>query len=168
MRAWRLIVIGLAVLAFAALVFPLVLSQNRLRATHSELVKARKAITELESALSGSRTELDIGNKARSESEADLKLANSQKQEFKKKFEDAQTELNEAKSQIARLMPQFEEANRVLEQAKAGADESAKRISDLEGKIQLDASQIQKLTAGKDTLQSQLDAVNSLSAPPSQ
>ena len=45
MRAWRLIVIGLAVLAFAALVFPLVLSQNRLRATHSELVKARKAIS---------------------------------------------------------------------------------------------------------------------------
>ena len=56
MRAWRLIVIGLAVLAFAALVFPLVLSQNRLREAHSELVKARKAIIELESALSGSRT----------------------------------------------------------------------------------------------------------------
>ena len=129
MRSWRWIVIGLAVVAFAALVFPLVLTQNRLRETHSQLVQARKAITELESALSGSRTELDIANKARSESEADLKLANSQTQEFKKKFEEAQSELNEAKSQIARLMPQFEEANRVLEQAKAGADESAKRIS---------------------------------------
>ena len=142
MRAWRLIVIGLAVLAFAALVFPLVLSHNRLRETHSELVKARKSITELELALSGSKTELDIANKARSEMEADLKLANAQMQEFKKKFEDAQSELNEAKSQIARLMPQLEEANRVLEQGKSSADESAKRISDLEGKAQSDASKI--------------------------
>ena len=56
-------------------------------------------------------------------------------------------------------MPQIEEANRVLEQAKASADESAKRISDLEGKAHSDASQIQKLTADKDTVQSQLDAV---------
>ena len=47
----------------------------------------------------------------------------------------------------------------MLEQAKASADESAKRISDLEGKAQSDASQIQKLTADKDTVQSQLDAV---------
>ena len=73
MRSWRWIVIGLAVVAFAALVFPLVLTQNRLRETHSQLVQARKAITELELALSGSRTELDIANKARSESEVRLK-----------------------------------------------------------------------------------------------
>ena len=46
----------------------------------------------------------------------------------------------------------------MLEQAKASADESAKRISDLEGKTQSDASQIQKLKADKDTVQSQLDA----------
>ena len=64
MRSWRWIVIGLAVLAFVALVFPLVLTQNRLRETHSELVQARKAITELESALSGSRTELDISQQS--------------------------------------------------------------------------------------------------------
>src|ERR1044071_4656485 len=104
MRAWRWVVIGLAVIAFAALVFPLVLSQNRLKETHSELVKARKTIAELQSALSASRTELDIADKARSESEA---LANSQRQDFRKKFEDAQSELDEAKSQIARLMPQI-------------------------------------------------------------
>ena len=46
----------------------------------------------------------------------------------------------------------------MLEQAKARADESAKRISVLEGKAQSDASQVQKLTADRDTVQSQLDA----------
>ena len=83
MRMWRWIVVGLAVLAFAALVFPLVLTQNRLRETQSELVQVREAKTNLESAVSGLKTELDSANKARDELEANLNQANSQIQELK-------------------------------------------------------------------------------------
>ena len=66
MRMWRWIVVGLAILAFVALVFPLVLTQNQLRETQSDLVRARGVIT-------GLKTELDLANKARDESEANLK-----------------------------------------------------------------------------------------------
>ena len=82
MSTWRWIVIGLAVLAFVALVFPLVVTQNRLRQTHTQLMHARETKAKLESALSSLKTELDAVNKARSELEANLTEANSQTQEL--------------------------------------------------------------------------------------
>ena len=140
MRKWQLLAAGLAVLAIAALVFLLVLTQNRLRAAQSELVPATESKTKLESVVASLRTGLDLASKARDESEANLKQADSQIQKLKTELSDTQSQLNEATTQNARLLPQLQEAKRALEQAKSRPDASAKEISDLKNKADLVAS----------------------------
>ena len=72
MRTWQWLGAGLAVLVIAALVFPLVLTQNRLRAAQSELEQVRGSKTKLESVVGSVKTELELASKARDESEANL------------------------------------------------------------------------------------------------
>jgi|SwirhisoilCB2_FD_contig_71_3502082_length_762_multi_2_in_0_out_0_2 septal ring factor EnvC (AmiA/AmiB activator) len=80
---------GLAVLAIAALVFPLVLTQNRLRATKNELEQVRGGKIKLESVIASLKTEVDLASKARDESEANLNQAHSQIQKLNTELRDA-------------------------------------------------------------------------------
>ncbi len=127
MRSWRWIVIGLAVVAFVGLVFPLVLIQNRLRDTTSELEQARQAETKLESAIASLKTELDSAEKTRGQLKANLDKANSEKESLRQQFDTAQSDLRAAQSQITQLTSQ-------LDKAKAQIDESPNRFPTLKAK----------------------------------
>ena len=65
MRVWALIAIGLAVLALAFLVFPLVQIQTKLRLASEQVVQARAGMAELERVVANLKTELDASNRAR-------------------------------------------------------------------------------------------------------
>ena len=89
MRTLQWLAAGLAVLAIAALVFPLVLTQNRLRATKNELEQVRGGKIKLESVIASLKTEVDLASKACEESEANLNQAHSQIQKLNTELRDA-------------------------------------------------------------------------------
>ena len=68
--AW--IAIGLAVVALAFLVFPLVQVQTELRLANEQVVQARARMAELERVVANLKTELDAANRARTQLQSGL------------------------------------------------------------------------------------------------
>jgi predicted nucleic acid-binding Zn-ribbon protein len=72
MRVWAWIAIGLAVVALAFLVFPLVQVQTELRLANEQVVQARARMAELERVVANLKTELDAANRARTQLQSGL------------------------------------------------------------------------------------------------
>ena len=67
MRVWAWIAIGLAVLALAFLVFPLVQIQTELRLANKQVVQGKARMAELERVIANLKTELDASNRVPSD-----------------------------------------------------------------------------------------------------
>ena len=96
MRVWAWIAIGVALVALAVLLFPLVEIQRDLRLANEQGVQARARIAELESAVANLKTELKEANRARTQLQGDLDEANS--------------EIEKRQSEVERLSAQLEKA----------------------------------------------------------
>lgn len=98
MRGWAWIAIGLAVVALAVLVVPLVQIQRDLRLANEQVVQARARMAELESVVANLKTELDAANRARAQLQGGLDEANS--------------EIEKRQSEVERLSAELEKANK--------------------------------------------------------
>ena len=103
MRVWAWIAIGVAVVALAALVFPLVQIQRDLRLANDQGVQARARMAEIERVVANLKTELDAANRARTELEGGLDQANS--------------EIKKRQSEIERLSAELEKATTLAKDA---------------------------------------------------
>ena len=72
MRVWAWIAIGLAVVALAFLLFPLVQIQTELRLANEQVVQTRARMGELERVVANLKTELDASNRTRTQLQSDL------------------------------------------------------------------------------------------------
>ena len=165
MRTWQSLAVGLAVVAVAALVYPLVLTQNRLRATQIELEKANEQVVqvragtgELERVIANLKTELDAANKSRTELQGNLDEATSKVDQLEKQFEAVQAE-NEG------LKAQLDKAKQEADEAKSERD---KQIADIKSQAEAATAQVTQVTADRNTAlsklaetQSQLESVES-------
>ena len=96
MRVWAWIAIGLAVVALAFLVFPLVQVQTELRLANEQVVQARERMAELERVVANLKTELDAANRARTQLQSGLDEANSEIEKRQSEVERLSTELAKA------------------------------------------------------------------------
>ena len=97
MRVWAWIAIGLAVVALAFLVFPLVQIQTELRLANEQVVQARERTAELERVVANLKTELDASNRVRTQLQSGLDEANS--------------EIGKKQFEVERLSTELEKAN---------------------------------------------------------
>ena len=142
MRQWPWIALAVAVVALAALIYPLVQTQKRLTLVQSELgraneqvVQARAGATELERVVANLKTELDAATMARRELQGNLEEANSDVEHMRMEFDAAQAELEKAKQAAGQANEELANARKELEAASA---------------------EVNRLTADRDTGQSQL------------
>ena len=105
MRVWAWIAIGLAVVALAFLVFPLVRIQTELRLANEQVVQTRARMGELERVVANLKTELDAANRARTQLQGGLDKANS--------------EIEKRQSEVERLSTELENATNFARDAKA-------------------------------------------------
>jgi chromosome segregation ATPase len=105
MRVWAWIAIGLAVLALAFLVFPLVQTQTKLRLANEQVVQARAGMAELERVVANLKTELDAANRARTQLQGGLDKAN--------------VEIEKRQSEVERLSTELEKATNLAKDAEA-------------------------------------------------
>jgi septal ring factor EnvC (AmiA/AmiB activator) len=96
MRVWAWIAIGIALVALAVLLFPLVEIQRDLRLANEQGVQARARIAELERLVADLKTELNEANRARTQLQGDLDEANS--------------EIEKRQSEVERLTAELEKA----------------------------------------------------------
>jgi chromosome segregation ATPase len=160
MRQWPWIAMAVAVVALAALIYPLVQTQKRLKLAQSELgranqqiVQARAGTGELERVVANLKTELDAATMARTELQGNLEETNSDVEHMRMEFDAAQAEL--------------EKANESSNQAKAEAAKNATQITDLRQELEAASSKVEQLTTDRDTAQAklsetqtQLEAIN--------
>src|SRR5688572_21860061 len=106
MRHWRWIVVALAVIAMAVLVYPLLQTQKRLRLVQSELdraneqvVQVRAGAAELERVIANLKTELDVANRERAQLQDSLREANSDVEQLREQFGAAQSQLSAQQSE---------------------------------------------------------------------
>jgi len=105
MRAWAWIAIGLAIVALAVLLFPLVEMQKELRLVRIELGRAKEQVAELERVAANLKTELDAANQARIQLQRGLDEANS--------------EIKKSQSEVERLSAELEKATNLAKDAEA-------------------------------------------------
>ena len=123
MRYWSWIAIAIAVVALAALIYPLVQTKQRLTLVQSELgrateqvVQARAGTAELEKVIANLKIELDAANKTRTQLQANLDAANSEIEQSKKQLGAAKAKLVENQSKNEELGAQLQEAKRAADE----------------------------------------------------
>ena len=105
MRVWAWIAIGLAVVALAFLVSPLVQIQTELRVANEQVVQARTGMAELERVVANLKAELDAAHQARTQLQSALDEANA--------------EIKKQQSEIERLSTELENATNLAKDAEA-------------------------------------------------
>jgi chromosome segregation ATPase len=157
MRHWFWIAIAVAIVALAALIYPLVQTQKRLKLVQSELgraneqiIQARAGAAELERVVANLKTELDAATRARTELQGRLDEANSDNEELRTQIDAAQSELQEKEAQGERLTVELDKAKSATAAAKAGLTKREKQLVEVN----------EQLASERQTTQSQIEALS--------
>jgi chromosome segregation ATPase len=105
MRVWAWIAIGVALVALAVLLFPLVEIHRGLRLANEQGVTSAR-IAELERAVPNLETELNEANRARTKLQGDLDEANSEIEKRQSEVERLSAELEKATNSAKDAEPQ--------------------------------------------------------------
>ena len=106
MRVWAWIAIGVALVALAVLLFPLVEIQRGLRLANEQGVQASARIAKLERAVANLETEFNEANRARTKLQGDLDEANSEIEKRQSEVERLSAELEKATNSAKDAEPQ--------------------------------------------------------------
>ena len=167
MRHWRWIVVALAVIAMAVLVYPLLQTQKRLRLAQSELaraneqvVQARAGTAELERLVASLKTELDAAIRARTQLQGSLDEA---------RVNQLTADRDTAQSRLSEKQSQLEAMEAELAKARLANAAASKKLTELEANLHQATAEVERLkTALEQKNAAPSQDADSVSPPPIQ
>jgi chromosome segregation ATPase len=168
MRRLPWIALALVVVAVVVLVFPLVRSQQHLRAVQNELRTTNEQVVKLEKVIANLKTELDSISKARTQLQGHLDEANYDNDQLRKELDASQSQLKEKEGQAQQLTTELEKTKKetyaqlaaqreaIQKQFESLTNEATKKLSESERRIADLTEQLNSVSAERDAAQTKL------------